>query len=138
MISVITCSRKELSWDIHQRNVQKTAGAQIQYIRIDNRGNRYNLCSAYNEGVKRAEGEILVFMHEDVFFMEGGWAQKLTEKFSEESLGLIGVAGTQYLSQQPCLGGAGRPFIKGQVVHELNQGPAIFSQFLTGRLRILR
>jgi hypothetical protein len=36
-------------------------------------------------------------MHEDVFFMEGGWAQKLTEKFSEESLGLIGVAGTQYL-----------------------------------------
>jgi len=127
MISIITCSRKELSWDIHQRNVQKTAGSETEYIRIDNRSNRYNLCSAYNEGVRRATGEILVFMHEDVFFVEGGWAQKLTEKFSEESLGLIGVAGTQYLfADNPSWVAAGRPFIKGQVIHELNQGSSYF------------
>ena len=127
MISIITCSQKELSWDIHQRNVQKTAGSEIEYIRIDNRSHRYNLCSAYNEGVRRAAGDILVFMHEDVFFVEGGWAQKLTEKFSEESLGLIGVAGTQYLfADNPAWVAAGRPFVKGQVIHELNQGSSYF------------
>ncbi|HEX2957734.1 MAG TPA: glycosyltransferase [Chitinispirillaceae bacterium] len=72
MISIITCSQKDPSWDIHVRNIRKTAGVEIEYVRIDNRTNRYNICSAYNEGVKRANGDILVFMHEDVFFC-GRW-----------------------------------------------------------------
>lgn len=127
MISVITCSRKEPSWDIHQRNVRKTAGSDVEYIRIDNRNNHYNLCSAYNEGVKRAGGDILVFMHEDVFFVEGGWVKKIEEKFCEPALGLVGVAGTQYLfADNPAWVAAGRPFIKGQVIHELNQGSSYF------------
>lgn len=127
MISIITCSRQDLSWDIHQRNVKKTAGASVQYIRIDNRDNQYNLCSAYNEGIKKAQGEILVFMHEDTFFVEGGWADKLEKKFEDQSLGLIGIAGTQYLfPNNPVWFAAGRPFIKGQVIHELDRGSRYF------------
>ena len=87
------------------------------------RNNTYNLCSAYNEGVKRSTGEILVFVHEDVFFVEGGWGEKLEKKFYDPTIGLIGVAGTQYLfSDSPGWVAAGRPFIKGQVVHETNNG----------------
>ena len=123
MISVIVCSRLDPSNDLHQRNISKTIGAQFEYIRIDNRNNTYNLCSAYNEGVKRSKGETVVFVHEDVFFMEGGWGAKLENKFSDLSIGLIGVAGTQYLfSETPGWVAAGRPFIKGQVVHETNNG----------------
>lgn len=128
MISLITCSRNEPSWDLHQRNILKTAGTDdIQYIRIDNRDNRYSLCSAYNEGIKRAEGDILVFMHEDAFLAEGGWAEKLVKKFKDQSIGLVGVAGTQYLfADNPAWVTAGRPFIKGQVIHELDKGAKYF------------
>ena len=123
MISVIVCSRLDPSNDLHQRNISKTIGTQFEYIRIDNRHNTYNLCSAYNEGVKRSTGETVVFVHEDVFFMEGGWGLKLNNKFSDLSIGLIGVAGTQYLfSETPGWVAAGRPFIKGQVIHETNNG----------------
>lgn len=128
MISVITCSRTDPSWDIHRRNVLKTAGTNdIQYIRIDNRNNSHSLCSAYNEGVKKAIGDIIVFMHEDVFFVDGDWAKKLYEKFSDETIGLVGVAGTEYLfADNPAWVAAGRPFIKGQAIHEINNGKNYF------------
>ena len=123
MISVISCSRKDPSWDLHQRNVSKTAGSPHEYIRIDNRDGRFGLCAAYNKGVSLANGEILVFMHEDVFFMEGNWGTVLEKKFSDPSVGLVGVAGTQYLFRDtPGWVVAGIPFIKGHVVHELNNG----------------
>ena len=124
MISVIVCSRKDPSWDMHERNVKKTVGTQFEYLRIDNSTNTYGLCAAYNEGIRHASGDILVFVHEDVFFMEGAWGALLESKFStDQSLGLIGVAGTQYLfADVPGWVAAGRPYIKGHVVHEINQG----------------
>jgi GT2 family glycosyltransferase len=123
MISIIVCSRLDPSNDLHMRNISKTIGTEFEYIRIDNRNNTYNLCSAYNEGVKRSTGETIAFVHEDVFFMEGGWGEKLGNKFSDPTIGLVGVAGTQYLfSDSPGWVAAGRPFIKGQVVHETNNG----------------
>jgi glycosyltransferase involved in cell wall biosynthesis len=123
MISIIVCSRLDPSNNLHERNISKTIDAEFEYIRIDNRNNSYNLCSAYNEGVRRSTGETVVFIHEDVFFMEGGWGKKLEGKFSDQTIGLVGVAGTQYLfSDSPGWVAAGRPFIKGQVVHETNDG----------------
>jgi len=123
VISVITCSRKDPSWDLHQRNIDRTTGSLHEYIRIDNRDGRFGLCAAYNEGVKLSGGEILVFVHEDVFFMEGNWGEVLEKKFADPSVGLVGVAGTQYLfSDTPGWVAAGRPYIKGHVVHELQNG----------------
>ena len=123
-ISVIVCSRKDPSDTLHERNILKTAGsAAVEYLRIDNRDNRYSLCSAYNEGVRRARGSIVVFMHEDVFFVEGDWARKLADKFADPNIGLVGVAGTQYLfADNPGWVAAGRPFIHGHVIHELDGG----------------
>lgn len=128
LISVIVCSRREPSFDLHERNVRKTVGnVGVEYIRIDNRDNYYGICEAYNEGVKRAKGKILVFMHEDVFFMEGGWGEKLIDKFRDSSIGLVGVAGTEYLfADKPSWVTAGRPFIKGKVIHELDNGERYF------------
>jgi hypothetical protein len=124
MISIIVCSRKDPSFDVHERNVRKTIGTVTsEYIRIDNRDNRYCLSAAYNEGVGRASGEIVVFVHEDVYFMEGGWGEKLVEKFNDPTIGLIGVAGTEYLfADNPGWVVAGRPYIHGHVVHELEDG----------------
>jgi hypothetical protein len=124
MISVIVCSRQEAEWDFHRRNVDKTIGCEYEYIRVDNTKNAYGICGAYNIGVSQAQGDLLVFVHEDCFYMEPGWGKVLYSKFgSYPGLGLVGVAGSQYLTSTiPAWIAAGQPFIKGRVVHELNNG----------------
>ena len=124
MISIIVCSVKAPEWTLHERNVEATVLTKSEYLRIDNRGKTTGICSAYNIGVAKARGEIAVFVHEDVFFMERGWGQVLERKFAaDSSIGLIGVAGTQYLCKDKMSWAhAGRPFIRGRVVHELDNG----------------
>ena len=126
MISVIVCSRHgptPAPGALHERNVKKTALGAVDYVCIDNSDGRRGICAAYNAGVEKAGGEILVFMHEDVFFMERAWDKLLEHKFTDPSIGLIGVAGTQYLfPDPPGWVVAGRPFIKGKVIHETDNG----------------
>ena len=124
MVSVIVCSKNPPEWTTHERNVGKTVGVPYEYLRMDNREKKTGICAAYNDGVKRAQGNILVFVHEDAFFMEPGWGRVLEQKFSADAkVGLVGVAGTQYLSRDSkSWASAGRPFIRGRVVHELNGG----------------
>ena len=124
VISVIVCSIKNPDDTLHERNVTKTIGnIPFEYVRIDNRDNSYCLGAAYNEGVRRTKGDVIVFAHEDVFFVEGGWGEKLIEKFNNPEIGLVGVAGTEYLfKENPGWVVAGRPFIHGHVIHELDNG----------------
>ena len=123
MLSIIVCSCKDPSCDVHERNVRRTVGTEFEYLKINNRDNPRGICAVYNEGVRRASGDILVFVHEDVFFMEGNWGGVLEQKFSDCTVGLVGVAGTQYLfADTPGWVAAGRPFIHGHVVHELSDG----------------
>lgn len=123
MVSVIVCSRKDPSDDQHRRNCRKTAGGAVEYVRIDNRDNRRGICRAYNEGVGKSSGDILAFLHEDAFFMEKNWDAALLKKFADPMVGLVGVAGTQYLfAEHPGWVAAGRPFLKGRVVHETGNG----------------
>jgi GT2 family glycosyltransferase len=123
MISVIVCSAKEPSQAaLHRQNAAKTIGPMPwEYLRIDNRESATGICSAYNRGVAAAQGDILVFVHDDAFFMEPGWGGVLAAKFSaDRSLGMVGVAGTQYLSRDKMAWTmAGRPYIQGRVVHDL-------------------
>ena len=128
MISVIVCSIKPPEWTLHERNVAKTVSAVHEYIRVDNRNAATGICSVYNRGARQARGDILVFVHEDVFFMEQGWGGVLERKFSADpSVGLVGVAGTQYLcADKMSWNFAGRPFLKGRVVHELDGGKEFF------------
>ncbi|MBN2037181.1 MAG: hypothetical protein JW768_10600 [Chitinispirillaceae bacterium] len=125
MVSVIVCSKQDPAWTLHERNIQKTASGEAEYLRIDNRSGASGICAAYNRGLSRARGDILVFMHEDAFFMEIGWHRVLQKKFDDASIGLVGVAGTQYLFREhPGWVAAGRPFIKGKVIHETGNGAA--------------
>lgn len=73
LLSLIICSRKaDVSQELKD-NVAATIGCEYELCVIDNSRNEYNIFSAYNEGVRRAKGGILCFMHEDVLFRANGW-----------------------------------------------------------------
>ncbi len=132
MLSVIVCSGNPALRDLHERNVTKTVGTACEYLRVNNAAGNLGICAAYNLGVERARGDTLVFVHEDVFFLQRGWGPLVQAKFdADPSLGLVGLAGTTYLFAD-CLPwfAAGRPFLRGQVVHEQNgsQHLTVFSR----------
>lgn len=102
MISIIICSRNsQISSDV-QLNIMGTIGCSFELVVLDNSANHYSIFEAYNEGARRAKGEILCFMHDDVLFRSTGWGNAIINHFNEdERVGLIGLAGTHFLPDTP-------------------------------------
>lgn len=116
------CSRKGPESTTHHDHIMRTSGCRSEYIGIDNRDNIHSLASAYNTGVKQAQGDVLVFVHDDVFFLKENWGGIILNKFTANpSLGLIGLAGTTHLPQKAgSWASGGRQFLTGHVVHEIS------------------
>ena len=102
MISCIICSRRsDISAELKE-NIASTIGYEYELVVIDNSKNEYSIFSAYNEGVRRAKGDILCFMHEDILYHTQGWGGIVAEYFVQyPQAGLIGVAGTHYMPAMP-------------------------------------
>lgn len=109
MISCIICSR---SADIPQElkeNINATIGCDYELVVIDNSANKYSIFSAYNEGVRRAKGDILCFMHEDVLFHSQDWGTCVEDFFHRRNgdAGLLGVVGGQFIPKTVAYWGDG-------------------------------
>lgn len=101
MISLIICSRKsDIPTELCQ-NISETIGCEYELVIIDNSDNRYSIFSAYNEGIRRSEGEILCFCHDDILFRSAQWGNAVTALFEDGSIGLIGVGGSHFMSSSP-------------------------------------
>ena len=102
MLSCIICSRKvDIPLEL-KKNIATTIGCKYELIVIDNSRNEYSIFSAYNEGVRRAKGDILCFMHEDILYHTTNWGSGVLKYFDEyKTVGLIGVVGTHYLCSVP-------------------------------------
>ena len=50
------------------KNISETVGCDHEIIVIDNSEKRFSIFSAYNEAIRRARGDILVFMHDDILY----------------------------------------------------------------------
>ena len=97
MISCVICSRNtNISKQLHN-NISETIGCPYELIVVDNSKNNYTIFSAYNEGVRRAKGDVLCFMHEDILYHSRNWGVEVMNVFRDESIGLIGVLGTQFM-----------------------------------------
>ena len=103
MISCIICSRNvDLSTELKE-NIASTIGCDFELIVIDNSKNKYSIFSAYNEGVRRAKGELLCFMHEDIIYQSSSWGLIVQEKFKcDDKVGLVGVLGTHFIPKCIC------------------------------------
>ncbi len=101
MISIIICSRKaDISQELKD-NIAATIGCEYELCVIDNSRNEYNIFTAYNEGVRRAKGDVLCFMHEDILFRCKDWGNEIQSAYSRDAkIGAIGVVGSQYLSKE--------------------------------------
>ena len=103
MISCIICSRQpDISAELKE-NIVSTIGCEYELVVVDNSKNEYSIFSAYNEGVRRAKGDILCFMHEDILFYNKGWGFSIIshcKKYSD--VGVLGVYGGHYLPNCPC------------------------------------
>ena len=108
MISIIICSRKaDISQELKD-NIASTIGCEYELCVIDNSRNDYNIFTAYNEGVRRAKGDILCFMHEDIVFLSNLWGQVVVDFFEKhEEAGLLGVVGGQFIPDTPAYWGDG-------------------------------
>jgi hypothetical protein len=132
MISVITYCRQPLADSVQERNVIKTVGTEYEYLVIDGSTGPMRTAAAYNWALAQAKGEIVVFLADDCYFMNMNWGQALWAKFAQDKhLGIVGVAGTQYLfADKHSWTAAGRPFVKGRIMYHLQNGDffaAVFS-----------
>jgi glycosyltransferase involved in cell wall biosynthesis len=98
MITVIYCTRE--SKPEHKEHLIKSSGLakNIEIIEIVNNGE--SLTSCYNRGLKQAKHNIIVYCHDDLVIETKSWGEKLLKLFKRNpEFGIIGVAGTKYLSQ---------------------------------------
>lgn len=94
MISLIICSTNKTTPQWLKDNIQKTIGSEYEIVHIDNSANEYNMCSAYNEGVRRSKGDILCFMHEDIKYYSQDWGKKIEAHMQRPEVDMLGVFGS--------------------------------------------
>ena len=102
MISVIICSINKVLAQQVQKNIAATIGVVWEFIVIENMVSPKSLTEVYNVGASKSKSDVLLFVHEDVLFQTNNWGQKLLDYFEKDnSLGLIGIAGSKYKSSVP-------------------------------------
>ncbi len=122
MISLIICSKYPDINDKLKVNIKETIGVEYELIVIDNSNNQYSIFEAYNEGIARAKYDLYCFMHEDIWYHSQAWGDKVIKHLSDKETGLIGLAGSFYLSQIPSPWFKAKPFIK-NLIQSYNKEP---------------
>lgn len=111
MISVIFCSIDDEKAQFTERHYrQLLLGQEHEIIAIRD---AQSLAEAYNRGIDRAHGDVLIFSHDDIEFLKPReWFATLSGHL--RSADIVGVAGTQRLSGA-AWAESGPPFNVGQV-----------------------
>jgi hypothetical protein len=100
MISILVCSVRPDLYQQLVKNVAKTIGVDYEILYYDNRKGSKGICEVYNLLAQDAKYKILCFIHEDVVFTTTNWGKILLKIFSENDIGVVGVAGSKYKSEK--------------------------------------
>ena len=101
MISVIVSTYKPDLIQKFSLSLAQTIGTEYELITIQNEA-KYSLCEAYNNGIAQAKYEFYCFVHDDVIFESNNWGKRLISIMeTDQTIGLIGVAGTKFKSSYP-------------------------------------
>lgn len=106
MITVVYCTKEHNQ--AHIDHIIKSSGLHkhIEVIEIINNSDStspsfnggQSLTSAYNQGLKQAKYDIVVFCHDDISIDTKQWGSKLLKQFEKNpEFGIIGVAGSKVM-----------------------------------------
>ena len=99
LISVYN-SKEKLQEMIDSANIQ--TGVNIDYVSIDNSTNRFSSASqALNYGVKKAVGEVIVFLHQDIVFLDENQLLNIYEFAMNNKSVIFGSAGVKSKEEDP-------------------------------------
>ena len=101
MLSIIICSRNLKISSLLGKNISETVGCDHEIIVIDNSEKRFSIFSAYNEAIRRARGNILVFMHDDILYKTKNWGCIVAKVLEDEKIGVVGCVGGHVLGKEP-------------------------------------
>jgi GT2 family glycosyltransferase len=112
MISLVVCSIDPAKFNALSQNLaEKMGGEAYEVIGIHD---AKSLCEGYNRGAARAQGETIVFCHDDIEILCDDFPTKLKRAIAR--FDIVGVAGTDRV-----IGGswghAGPPYLFGQIGH---------------------
>ena len=99
-LSFVFCSRSHDIPESLRRNVISSCGFaenEFEFVVIDNSANDHSIFEAYEEGVRRAQGDVICFIHEAILFRTDGWGKTVIDAFADPTVGLLGVAGSHFL-----------------------------------------
>lgn len=99
MISVIICSTSQRYLQQVQNSIRTTIGIGYEILFYDNSKVNKGICEVYNLLAEKARYPYLCFLHEDILFNTNNWGLVIERIFKDETVGLIGVAGSKYKSQ---------------------------------------
>lgn len=96
---IISSHLGEMSNNEVINSIKKTIGTDHEIICRENY-NEHSLGELYNEYLDNTkDNEILVFCHPDILFKTKNWGKRLLSHFNYSDYGIIGVAGSSYLSK---------------------------------------
>ena len=111
-VSAVVCSNRPAYF----AHVQRLLAAQFARHTFELIGihDAQSLCEGYNRGATRANGEILIFCHDDIDIVHTDFGERLLHHLAAHDV--VGVAGTSELVNADW-GHAGLPHVHGQIVH---------------------
>lgn len=101
MLSIIICSICKDFYDRFEKSLVSTIEIPYEIIVINNDIEKLSLSKAYNQGGRMSKFDYLLFVHEDVEFLEKGWAKSLLSILRNTQIGIVGIAGSTYLPSVP-------------------------------------
>lgn len=101
MISFIICYLNKQYLSNLSNSIEFTTNVEFEIISIDNSVFNLSLSAAYNQGAKESKYPYLVFVHEDVEFLNTTWSESLVSILKNKKNGLVGIAGSTYLPAVP-------------------------------------
>lgn len=101
MLSIIISTYKpDLLKQVTQNIAETIVLTEYEIIPVHNPG-LMGICEAYNTGAQEAKYDNLLFVHEDVLFRTENWGEKLIQHLSSPEVGVVGVAGSDYVPTAP-------------------------------------
>lgn len=101
MISFIICSIHLQKLEILLKSISATVSNVYEVISYDNRETNHSIAHVYNICASKSQYENLVFVHEDVQFFNQGWDKALLAALHMPKAGIVGLAGSQVLTEIP-------------------------------------